>query len=92
MTTGRDAAHRGMLKLMLRLPSLRGELQLLWRSDASLESLCEAYEAATVTLERLLKKQGDGEAGLVEEYRTLCFDLETDVVVRCSIKQRRPLP
>ena len=84
MDTDSEASHRGLLKLMLRLPSLRGELQLLWRKDASLGSLCEAYEDATATFERLSKSKGNDEGGLVEEYRALCLDLENDVVARSA--------
>ncbi|TCU08404.1 hypothetical protein [Rhizobium sullae] len=89
MDTAREAAHRGLLKLMLRLPLLRGQLQLLWQKDADLEPLCEAYEDATTTLERLLKRTGDGEDGLIEEYRTVCLALETDIVARCRARKAR---
>lgn len=90
MSTARDAAHRGLLKLMLRLPSLRGELQLRWKKDGGLERLCEAYEDATVTLDRLQKDTRDGEDGLVDEYRSLCLELETDIAARCSLGTDRP--
>ncbi|WP_425299073.1 hypothetical protein [Rhizobium sullae] len=90
MGTAREAAHRGLLKLMLRLPSLRAELQLLWQKDAGLEPLCEAYEDATTTLDRLLKGATDGEHGLVEEYRNVCRALEADVVARCRARVARP--
>ncbi|MCA2406426.1 hypothetical protein [Rhizobium leguminosarum] len=92
MDTARDAAHRGLLKLMLRLPSLRGELQLLWPSDPSFEALCEAYQDATATLERLVQRPGDGEDGLVEEYRGVCQALESDVVLRCRSRMARARP
>ncbi|TBY80605.1 hypothetical protein [Rhizobium leguminosarum] len=83
MDTVREAAHRGLLKLMLRLPAVRGQLQILWRTDTSLEALCEAYEAATTTFERLTRKSSAGEDGLVEEYRNVCLELEKDVQTRC---------
>jgi len=84
METTRETAHRGLLKLMLRLPSLRGELRILWqKQDGGLEPLCEAYEDATAMLERLLKSTDIDEYGLVEEYRGVCLELETDVVARC---------
>jgi len=93
METARDAAHCGLLKLMLRLPSLRGELQILWQKhDRSLEPLCEAYEDATATLERLQKNAGADQYGLVEEYRGVCLELETDVVARCHAKMDRSRP
>lgn len=83
MDAAREAAHRGLLKLKLRLPSFRGQLQLLWENDMALEALCEAYEDATTTLERLLRKVNAGEEGLVDEYRSVCLDLESDVRNRC---------
>ncbi|MBY3038804.1 hypothetical protein [Rhizobium laguerreae] len=89
MDTPRDAAHRGLLKLMLRLPSLRGELQLLWPNDASFEALCEAYEDATVTLDRLLTSPREGEDELIDEYRIVCRALESDIVARCRTRQAR---
>ncbi|NNU69745.1 hypothetical protein G9X67_31340 [Rhizobium sp. WYCCWR 11152] len=92
MDTARDAARRGLLKLMLRLPSLRGELQLLWPSDPSFEALCEAYEDATATLERLVRRSDDGEDGLVEEYFGVCQALESDVAIRCRARMARSQP
>jgi len=89
MDTAREAAHRGLLKLMLRLPSLREDLQILWRNDMSLEALCEAYEAATTTFERLSKRSGVGEEGLLEEYRSVCLELESDVQSRCLSRMTR---
>ncbi|TBZ45164.1 hypothetical protein E0H44_17160 [Rhizobium leguminosarum bv. viciae] len=89
MDTPRDAAHRGLLKLMLRLPSQRGELQLLWPNDASFEALCEAYEDATVTLDRLLTSPKEGEGELIEEYRNVCQALESDVLARCRTRRAR---
>ncbi|MBY3206189.1 hypothetical protein HFO21_05970 [Rhizobium laguerreae] len=92
MDTPRDAAHRGLLKLMLRLPSLRGELQRLWPDDASFDALCEAYEDATVTLDRLLTSPREGEGELIDEYRTVCRALESDIVARCRTRTARSRP
>ncbi|MBY3568966.1 hypothetical protein [Rhizobium laguerreae] len=89
MDAAREAARRGLLKLMLRLPSFRGQLQLLWQSDTSLEALCEAYEDATATLERLMRKSGVGEEGLADEYRSVCLELESDVRNRCLSRATR---
>jgi len=90
MEKHRDASRRGLLRLMLRLPALRGELQVMWPADASLQALCEAYEDAVGTLDRLLTRAGASETGLVEEYRELCKDLETDVTARCVHGSRPP--
>lgn len=83
MESAREVAHRGMLKLMLRLPSLRRELQLLWQTDSSLEALCEAYQDATTMFERLHRKRENREDDLLEEYRNVCLALEGDVRARC---------
>ncbi len=74
---------------MLRLPSFRGQLQLLWQSDTCLEALCKAYEDATSTLERLVRKSDLGEEGLADEYRSLCLALESDVRNRCLSRTAR---
>ena len=89
MDAAREAAHRGLLKLMLRLPSFRGQLHLLWQNDVGLEALCEAYEDATATLERLLRKSDVGEEGLIDEYRAVCLELESDVRSRCLSRLAR---
>lgn len=68
---------------MLRLPSFRGQLQMLWHGNIGLEPLCEAYEDATTTLDRLRKSPKAEDASLAAEYCSLCEDLETDVLSRC---------
>lgn len=79
MGASRNPARQGLLKLMLRLPLRRGDLQRMWDNDASFIALCEAYHEATTTLERLQLHPVPAEAGLVDEYRALCLDLEQDV-------------
>lgn len=88
MDTSRDASHRGLLKLMLRLPALRDELQLIWPSELSLRELCEAYEQATLTFDRFITHPGEAGPGIIEEYRLLCRELETDVTARCLASLR----
>ncbi|KGD95041.1 hypothetical protein JL39_20360 [Rhizobium sp. YS-1r] len=39
-----NAGSRGLLKLMIRFPAIRGELQILYGHDETLKELAEAYE------------------------------------------------
>lgn len=80
-------ARRGLLKLMLRLPALRGQLQVLCASDASVLGLCGAFDDASTTLERLRKNRSDQDADAILEYETICFEIETDIIGICIGKQ-----
>ncbi len=77
------AAQRGLWRLMLKLPSIRGELQILAARNHALDDLCEAYEDASVTLERIRKKPGNTDCPLVREYETICAEIETEVIKYC---------
>ncbi|TCR91970.1 hypothetical protein [Rhizobium sp. BK376] len=77
------AAQRGLWRLMLKLPSIRGELQMFAARNRALDDLCEAYEDASVTLERIRKKPGDTDYTLVREYETICTEIETEVIKYC---------
>ena len=77
------AARRGLWRLMLRLPALRGTLQLVAESADPLEGLCEAYEDASVTLDRLLREPGDANCPMVKEYQTICNEIESEVIQYC---------
>lgn len=77
-----DARHRGLLKLMVKLPSVRGRLQMIAARPAALGELFEAYDTATHTLEELERK-GSATDELIHEYRTICTEIETDVVRYC---------
>jgi hypothetical protein len=68
---------------MLRLPAVRGQLQFLAGRSESLESLCEAYEDASGTLERLLKAPGDDNCPMVKEYQAICGEIEAEVLTYC---------
>ncbi|MDL2402673.1 hypothetical protein [Rhizobium mayense] len=68
---------------MLKLPAMRGRLQILGAKSSALQDLFEAYEDASVTLERLLKEP-DGNARLmIREYETICSEIENDVIEYC---------
>ena len=73
--------RQGLIKLMLKLPAVRGQLQtLVLRSSSSLVDLCEAYGEATSELERLERSGKTDDAPAIEEYRRLCADIENDVL------------
>lgn len=82
------SAKRGLSRLMLRLPALRGQMQILSGKSGSLDSLCEAYEDACVTLERMLRESGDTHAPMVKEYQAICSEIESDVIQYCLAKKR----
>ena len=77
---GSGAAQRGLWRLMLKLPAMRGRLQLLAAKSSSLDDLFEAYEEASSTLERMAKDRAREECPLVEEYETVCSEIESDVI------------
>jgi hypothetical protein len=64
---------------MLRLPALRGRLQILATRPSSLDDLFEAYEDAAATLDRLQQRCDRRDAALIEEYLDLCSAIEADV-------------
>lgn len=78
-----DLAQSGLLKLMLRLPSIRGRLQILASHSPSLMELCEAYGEASAALERLENGRLSQEADLLAEYRSVCSEIEADVIKYC---------
>ena len=59
MSTDSDENHRGLAKLMLKLPVFRGRLQMLSMRNEDFLSLCGAFEEASVTLERLRRENGE---------------------------------
>lgn len=75
-----DRARQGLWRLMLKLPAMRGRLQILAAQSLVLNELCEAYEDASLALERLSIQRDLASAERLTEYRTLCTDIETDVV------------
>lgn len=82
---GKTTSHRGLLKLMIKLPCVRGQLQIV-AERYDLQELFEAYEEATEMLERLQRGQAKDTGGLLEEYRNLCTEIESDVI-RCCIEK-----
>jgi hypothetical protein len=68
---------------MLKLPALRGRLQLLAQKSSALENLCEAYEDACTALDRFRNRLPTFQDPLVDEYETICREIESDVIQLC---------
>ncbi|WP_245503868.1 hypothetical protein [Rhizobium laguerreae] len=73
---------------MLKLPSMRGQLQILAAKPSSLADLCEAYEDASSMRDALQRQGADADLSLLKEYDQICVDIETDVITYCL---RHPL-
>ncbi len=76
------AAQRGLLKLMVKLPSVRGQLQVIAGRQSSFRELLAAYDEATAMLERLERGQKRDEE-MIAEYRNVCSGIESDVIAHC---------
>ncbi|THK37779.1 hypothetical protein EHS39_12015 [Ensifer sp. MPMI2T] len=83
--------QRGLLKLMLKLPVLRGKLQLLSSRNSSLPSLCEAYDEATSMLDRQRSGQLQDRA-VVTEYELICREIEEEVIAICLLSEDQDTP
>jgi hypothetical protein len=81
MTRQKDVG--GLIKLMMKLPVLRGELQIIFGQDMTLRELSEAYNEATDML-ALLRRNPMSDKALLAEYETVCRDIESDVLSICS--------
>jgi hypothetical protein len=77
---GSREAQRGLWRLMLKLPAIRGRLQLIAPTTTNLNEMFEAYEEANVALERFLRDRDGGSSPLIKEYEALCADIESDVI------------
>ncbi|RDJ11518.1 hypothetical protein B5K06_14710 [Rhizobium grahamii] len=81
--TSSDAERRGLRRLMLKLPAIRGRLQTIGEKSEPLRSLCEAYEDASSTLDRLRSAAGDEDRAMIHEYEIVCAEIEADVIKYC---------
>jgi hypothetical protein len=75
-----ETAQHGLWRLMLKLPAMRGRLQLLASKSRSLNDLFEAYEETCLALERLMRQPGDEHCAMVVEYETICAEIESDII------------
>ncbi|KAA0693282.1 hypothetical protein DTW90_25835 [Neorhizobium sp. P12A] len=80
----KGSSKRGLAKPMLKLPSLRGKLQDVVARNPVLSDLLEAYDEATAMLDRLEHQICEDEALLVE-YRSICTDIENDMIEQCLV-------
>jgi hypothetical protein len=80
---------RGLSRVMMRLPSLRRDLQARYRSDAELRLLCDAYEDAHEALEHRQRSVARMTAE-ISEYAHLIGDLEADIRRRLMRSKRDP--
>jgi hypothetical protein len=76
--------RRGLVKLMLRLPALRGQLQIVSAKNPCMFSLCGAFEDASSTLDRLRKEKTGENQSVIREYETLCVELEREIIELCD--------
>lgn len=79
-STSSRKAQRGLWRLMLKLPAIRGRLQVIAAQSPHLNGMFEAYEEAYVTLQRFQKERDRNDCPLIEEYETLCSEIESDVL------------
>jgi hypothetical protein len=82
------SAQRGLWKLMLKLPALRGKLQIFSAQNPDILGLCEAFEQANTMLEDLRKAQAP-DLKMILEYENLCSDIENEVVELCILLDRK---
>ncbi len=75
-----EAALRGLWRLMLKLPAVRGRLQIFSQRSSALSDLFEAYEDASSALERFQRDQHRQDGRLIQEYETVCVEIETEVI------------
>ena len=76
--------RRGLVKLMLRLPALRSQLQIVSATNPDMFSLCGAFEDASSTLDRLRKDKTGESQSVLGEYETLCAELEREIIELCN--------
>jgi len=84
MPSEHDHDRRGLIRLMLKMPVLRGRLQILSATNSNLLGLCGAYEDASTALERLRKEKGNANRVAIAEYEELCTELENDIIRMCQ--------
>ncbi|MBN9135076.1 MAG: hypothetical protein J0I92_03390 [Phyllobacterium sp.] len=82
------SAQRGLWKLMLKLPAMRGQLQMESAKNKALVGLCDAFDDATTALDEL-NRDPRSNADLIKEYETICSEIESEVIDLCiNLKSR----
>ncbi|KQV40506.1 MULTISPECIES: hypothetical protein [unclassified Rhizobium] len=78
------AAQRGLRRLMLKLPEVRGDLKIIAAKRPFLTDLCEAYEDACVKLQRLRITPGNANCPMIEEYEMIGAEIEAEIIACCT--------
>lgn len=73
---------------MLKLPALRGQLQVLSAQNSTMLSLCDAFHDASSTLDRL-RKDPKADGAMVLEYEALCMEIEGEIIEICLAAQNK---
>ena len=68
---------------MLKMPALRGRLQILSIRNPDILSFCGAFEDANATLDRLIRENSPENREKIEEYQTICREIEDDIISLC---------
>lgn len=92
-TSGTDqlddsSKRRGLWKLMLRVPEARGQLQIAAFRENALFDLCAAYDDATAMVEKLRSGGMNWEPAILDEYETICAELEAEALSYCREEGR----
>ncbi|MGV2818331.1 hypothetical protein [Phyllobacterium sp.] len=73
---------------MLKLPAMRGQLQMESAKNKALVGLCDAFDDATTALDEL-NRDPRSNADLIKEYETICSEIESEVIDLCiNLKSR----
>ncbi|HVW58180.1 MAG TPA: hypothetical protein VHC00_21100 [Rhizobiaceae bacterium] len=83
MKTERNYNQQGLLKLMLKMPALRGRLQIVSMRKPEMLNLCGAFEEASLTLERLIRENDPLNRQQIEEYQNICHEIEEEIIAIC---------
>jgi hypothetical protein len=84
MSNRKDQSHLGLMKLMLRMPALRGRMRMLTMRNTEFRSLCGAFDDAVTTLERLRRNRDNPDLGIIAEYESICVEIESDIIRMCA--------
>ncbi len=83
MSGDMDYNHKGLMKLMLKMPALRGRLQILSQRNPEVLNLCGAFEEASLTLDRLIRENKPSNRQQIEEYENVCREIEDEIISIC---------
>ena len=67
----------------MRMPALRGRLQVLGAMREDFLSLCGAFEDASATLDELRRSADGRNQAAIVEYEELCREIEKEIIDIC---------